>query len=226
MGAESDKQQPWKIRIHAKSKYFNFKFKANNIVPTWKFIPFSVNLNLRHSLLKVKSEPQVPFPRKRNSFRILPKFQPRPTKNKAIPTSNYEHPKANFPVNYSRHFGYEEPICISSIVAGFLALLFQSISQKEQKGITILYSLIILLYLALIFKKFLTKRTRIILAILFIVIVSCTVGIYPSNISKFREGYISNCLWQAWNFAASFGQVVLSSFSQDMGAHRGDNYLG
>ncbi|KAA8517534.1 hypothetical protein F0562_017836 [Nyssa sinensis] len=121
MGAVSDNQKPWKIRVHAKAKYFNLKFKATNI--------------------------------------------PRPTKNKAIPTSNFGHPEANFPVNYLRQFGYEEPICVTSIVVGYLALLFQ-------------------------------------------------------------EGYISNYLWKAWNFAASYGQVVLSSFSQDMRAHRGDNYLG
>ncbi|XP_059669820.1 uncharacterized protein LOC132315081 [Cornus florida] len=228
---QPDKQQPWKIYIHAKAKHFNFKLKATtSFLPSCKLFPFSINIKLRHSLLKVRSKPQVSFSVKRKSFkskflRFLGKFHPRPTKDKAIaakPTSNLGHPLPNSPENRSKQSSSQEAICIGSAIFGCLAVLSQSISQKDRKR-AILCSLIILFYLALVFKKFITRRTRFTSVISIVAILSCSIVVYLNDISKLSEAYVLDCVWKAWNFAA---QVIFTSYSQYIGAHKGDNYIG
>ncbi|KAL7194895.1 hypothetical protein ACSBR1_035163 [Camellia fascicularis] len=238
---KQEEQHPWQIEVHAKSKLFDFKFNATNTLPTSNSSPFPINLNLNLSLcpsvfqFKKKSDPQLPLPRKGKSFkskflRFLGKIRPPHTKKKASSVkqiSNLGHPEPHFPVNQPRQFSHEEPVFVSSIVIGIIAFLSQLISQKDHKGI-ILCSLIILLYLSLIFKKLVTMRTRNVLVIVIVAMLSCAIGVYLSNIFDISEGYVSDCVWKALNYSLKlfsfFAQVIHSMFAQYVGDQRGDNY--
>ncbi|KAF7144630.1 hypothetical protein RHSIM_Rhsim04G0122200 [Rhododendron simsii] len=233
MVMQPERQQKLRINVDAKAKTFHFKFKAITILPTTsKLFPFPIKLNLNlklcPSLLQSKkSEQQFPFPRRGKSWKlkflwILGKIRPRPSKNKATAsdeTSNLGHPDAHFLSTQLRHFPFEEPMCISSIVIGFIALLSQSIFQNNQKGM-VLYTLIILLYLALILKKYFSRRTRNLMVIAIVALLCCAIWVYLRNILK------TDCFWKScMELCSSLGQTVHSSFSQYIGAHRGDNYL-
>ncbi|XP_058209806.1 uncharacterized protein LOC131322490 [Rhododendron vialii] len=233
MVMEPERHQTLQINVNAKAKTFHFKFKAITILPTTsKSFPFPIKLNLKlklcPSLLQSKkSEPHFPFPRRGKSWkskflRILGKFRPRTSENKATPsnqTSNLGHPDAHFSSIQLRHFPYEEPMCIGSIVIGFIALLSQSISQNNQKGI-VLYTLIILLYLALILKKYFSRRTRNLMVIAIVALLCCAIWVYLRNILK------TDCFWKScMELCSSLGQIVYSSFSQYVEADRVDNYL-
>ncbi|CAL5422875.1 unnamed protein product [Camellia sinensis] len=228
---KQQEQHPWQIKVHAKSKLFDFKFNVTNTLSTSNSSPFPINLNLNLSLcpsvfqFKNKPDPQLPLPRKGKSFktkflRFLGKIRPPHSKKKASSvkqTSNLGHPEPHFP----------EPVFVSSIVIGIISFLSQLISQKDHKGI-ILCSLIILLYLSLIFKKLVTMRTRNVLVIVIVAMLSCAIGVYLSNIFKISEGYVSDCVWKALNYSLKlfsfFAQVIHSRFSQHVGDQTGDNY--
>lgn len=118
---QPERQQTLRINVNAKAKTFHFKFKAITILPsTSKLFPFPIKLNLKlklcPSLLQSKkSEPHFPIPRRGKSWkskfvRILGKFRPRTSKNKATAsdeTSNLGHPDAHFLSTRLRHFPFE-----------------------------------------------------------------------------------------------------------------------
>ncbi|KAF5941064.1 hypothetical protein HYC85_022231 [Camellia sinensis] len=237
--SQQQEQHPWQIKVHAKSKLFDFKVNVTNTLSTSNSSPFPINLNLNLSLcpsvfqFKNKPDPQLPLPRKGKSFkflRFLGKIRHPHTKKKASSVkqiSNLGHQEPHFPVNQPRIFSHEEPVFVTSIVIGIISFLSQLISQKDHKGI-ILCSLIILLYLSLIFKKLVTMRTRNVLVIVIVAMLSCAIGVYLSNIFKISEGYVSNCVWKALNYSLKlfsfFAQVIHSRFSQHVGDQTGDNY--
>lgn len=230
-----ERQQTLRISVNAKSKPFDFKFKATTILPTTsKFIPFPIKLNLKlklcPSLFQSKKPEHFPKPRlgkswKSKFLRILAKFRPGPSENKANAsnqTSNLGNPGAHFPYNQLRHFpNYEEPMFISSIVIGLIALLLsQSISQNNQ-NVMVLYTLIILLHLALILKKFIPRRTMNSLVTAIFSMLCSAILVSLSNMLK-----IDNVRKFCMELCSSFAQMVHSSVSQYAGAHRGDNHLG
>ena len=124
MQLQSERQkQPWRIAVHAKSKYLDLRFKATNILPISKLFPtlpvklnFNLNLKLYPSLPQPKrSKSQLSIPTRGLSIKskfllILGKIRHQRSKNKAAAakkTSNPRHPDAHFTVNQSRRFAYE-----------------------------------------------------------------------------------------------------------------------
>lgn len=91
---QAEKQQSWKIYVHAKAKNFHFKLKvrATNIVPTWEFHQCSIVLKLGKCLLKLKSNngtalipsQQQPKTLKSKFLALLKKFRFRRSKNRTI----------------------------------------------------------------------------------------------------------------------------------------------
>jgi hypothetical protein len=91
---QAEKQQSWKIYIHAKAKNFHFKLKvrATNIVPTWELHRCSVVLKLGKYLLKLKSNhgtALIPTQKQPKTWKfkvlaLLKKFRFRQSKNRAI----------------------------------------------------------------------------------------------------------------------------------------------
>lgn len=137
---QPERQQTLRINVNAKAKTFHFKFKAITILPTTsKLFPFPIKLNLKlklcPSLLQSKkSEPHFPIPRRGKSWkskflRILGKFRPRTTKNKATAsdeTSNLGHPDAHFLCTQLRHFPFEVLIswkCSNAKLCSFFFLI-------------------------------------------------------------------------------------------------------
>ncbi|XP_057475024.1 uncharacterized protein LOC130763067 isoform X1 [Actinidia eriantha] len=221
---QSERQpSSWQIHLQAKAKAKHFDLKLQ--VATSNLYRFRIHLNLKlcpSNLLRYKksSDSHLPnTPGKRRSMkskflRILRnKF-----KNKFTASHQTSHPQAHFPGNQPTRDAYQELMYISSIVIGFIALLFQPISQKHQKG-AILYSVIILLYLAFIFKKFIRRTTR--NGLLVVLMLAMLIWVYPSKLVKMSEGNFSGSVWKVCSF---LGQVIPSSFSQ--WACRGDNFLG
>ncbi|XP_057970867.1 uncharacterized protein LOC131159739 isoform X2 [Malania oleifera] len=127
---QKQKQQPWRISVHAKANNFDFKFMAaTNILAVWGSSRLSLLFRLRAFALKVKSESKASTPKKRKSLkskflRFLGKFQPRSSKNKVAAP-----PETKTPLNHLTRFACEEPVCVSSLVIGGIALIFRWISE-------------------------------------------------------------------------------------------------
>lgn len=112
-------------------------------------------------------------------------------------------------LSFNRNFyicDMQEPMCIGSIVIGFIALLSQSIFQNNQKGM-VLYTLVILLYLALILKKYFSRRTRNLMVIAIVALLCCAICVYLRNILK------TDCFWKScMELCSSLGQVKFHLF--------------
>ncbi|XP_059428728.1 uncharacterized protein LOC132162513 [Corylus avellana] len=200
---QAEKQQSWKIYIHAKAKNFHFKLKvrATNIVPTWEFHRCSVVLKLGKCLLKLKSNCETalipskkqPKTLKSKFLALLKKFRFRRSKNRTIgfkQKSDLSNPEDN----RMGWFAYKEPICLGSLFAGILAFLAQSISNKDQRAIVI-HGSVISLYLGLLFKKYMTGRISNFLVLL----VACSLVLELDTYLRFD--YIQ----MAWDYLVSSG---------------------
>ncbi|KAK9289976.1 hypothetical protein L1049_008138 [Liquidambar formosana] len=113
---QADKQQRWRIYVHAKATNFDLKLKATKILPTWMLYRVSIMLKLHQVLLKVKSESQPSMPTqggrtlKSKFLQILEKIRARRAKNRANATnntSNLQYPQIKFPVNLLERFAFE-----------------------------------------------------------------------------------------------------------------------
>ncbi|XP_062165660.1 uncharacterized protein LOC133872228 [Alnus glutinosa] len=204
---QAEKEQSWKIYIHAKAKNFHFKLrvKATNIVPTWEFHQCSIVLKLGKYLLKLKSNygtaliPSQKQPKtlKSKFLVLLKKFRIRRSKNRAFgfkQKSDLSKPEEN----RMGWFAYKEPICLGSLVVGILAFLVQSISNKDQKGIVI-HGSVISLYLALLFKKYTTGRISNFLVLLMVATVACSLVLELDNCLRY------DYLQMAWDYLVSSG---------------------
>ncbi|WJZ92952.1 hypothetical protein VitviT2T_011922 [Vitis vinifera] len=232
---QEQQKQPWSLQVHAKAKNFNFKLKATQIIPSHKFFRLSVFLKVCSFSLKARSERGPPASRQhrtplRSKFaRILEKIRSRGTKKPAISavkTSSRRRPEAKLPQNQRpKRFAYEEPIYVGSIMMRGLAFLSRSVSVKDHSGI-IIHTSIILLYLALLFKKYTTRETSNLLATLIAAIVGCSLVFDMSSGLNYNGGLVSECVWTICNLAASsgclyvFSQVIFSRFFQYMKALR------
>lgn len=153
---QAEKQQSWKIYIHAKAKNFHFKLrvKATNIVPTWEFHQCSIVLKLGKYLLKLKSNygtsliPSQKQPKtlKSKFLVLLKKFRFRRSKNRAFgfkQKSDLSNPEENrmgwfaYKVQYMDFFLQLRIINVLLFAAGKIPLfnlpLFPCIPQKERK---------------------------------------------------------------------------------------------
>ncbi|KAK3004730.1 hypothetical protein RJ639_018068 [Escallonia herrerae] len=214
----ADRQQPWTLYVHAKAKKFEFKLKATRpFFPNCKLFRFSLLLKLCPFLIKVKSKPQTSISCKHKSFKskfigILEKLRTKRAKNKSISAG-----KSSF--SRTLRWLAEGPICVSSVVAGNLALLYQSISEKDITGI-IIYTSITVLYLVSLFKNFIRRRKAChLLMILSVAMVGCTAMVHMKIHTAYSfKGYITEDVWKACNYAASSGylyvlaQVIYRSF--------------
>lgn len=121
--------------------------------------------------------------------------------------SHYFKSLVKFPI---RFMGFQEPVCVGSIMAGVLAFLFRSVSMMDQRGIVI-HSSIILLYLALLFKKQRTRETSNLLATLIAAMVGSSLVFDMINGLNFNGGLISECVWKICNFVVSSGCLYVFS---------------
>lgn len=102
--AEQQRQQSWKISVHAEFKNFNFRLKATKISPTWKFYRFSIFLKLHNFLLQLRSDSETPpfLTRQRTTLKsrllaAVHKLRPRRSKNHPVT-------EVNSPIDRLKHF--------------------------------------------------------------------------------------------------------------------------
>ncbi|KAH7514752.1 hypothetical protein FEM48_Zijuj11G0123900 [Ziziphus jujuba var. spinosa] len=203
MQAEAEKQHSWKINIHAKAKSFHFRFKATNISPTWKFHRLSVLLKIRRFLLlTVNSESSASnaISKQRHQGKLISKFL-RLFKKIRLERTKNQHPEAKFPSNRLQRFSYKEPICVGSLFLGILACL---LSPPIFQAIAI-YSLVMLLFVAFLFKKCKTRKPSKLLILLIAAAWACPLLslFHLSYFLKYDKGFASNFVWKAWNIVAS-----------------------
>ncbi|KAJ9179659.1 hypothetical protein P3X46_008005 [Hevea brasiliensis] len=217
MQAGKGKQLPWKININARASKFHFKFKATKIDPTSKFFKFSLFLRLHAFLLQVKTDStprQPPTTLKSKFLKFFRKFNTSSAKKRAIApekTSILQNPESKVPADPPTRSSNEEPICIGSLFFGSLALLSKSISEKDEKGITI-HGLFIMSFLALFFKKYVTGKAKTLPLFLTIVLVICAVKLPFDKYIYYRsKDYVFQVVWKAWNYAASSGCLYVLS---------------
>lgn len=99
---------------------------------------------------------------------------------------------------------------MGSIMMRGLAFLSRSVSVKDHSGI-IIHTSIILLYLALLFKKYTTRETSNLLATLIAAIVGCSLVFDMSSGLNYNGGLVSECVWTICNLAASSGCLYVFS---------------
>ncbi|CAK7343574.1 unnamed protein product [Dovyalis caffra] len=214
---QAEKQQTWKINVHARSKKFRFKFKATKTdQPIWKLPKFSIFLRIHKFLLQVNTEPGTSIPRwkkprtlKSKFLNFFRKFKTLPSKKQttaAEKTQNLQNPDNKLRVDQKREIGYdyEMPFCIGSLLVGTLALLSESICEKNQKGI-IIHASFILLFLAFLFKKYVTGKARTLLVFLTMATAVSAVLFRLDKYMNYDQGLVSEFVWKAWNYAAASG---------------------
>jgi len=140
---QAEKEQSWKIYIHAKAKNFHFKLrlKATNIVPTWEFHQCSIVLKLG----KYQKQPKT---LKSKFLVLLKKFRIRRSKNRAFgfkQKSDLSKPEENrigwfaykVQIQYMDFFQQLGIINVLLFAVGKIPLfhlpLFPCIAQKERK---------------------------------------------------------------------------------------------
>lgn len=228
MQAEAEKQHSWKINIHTKAKSFHFRFKATNISPTWKFHRLSVLLKIRRFLLlTVNSESSASnaISKQRHQGKLISKFL-RLFKKIRLERTKNQHPEAKFPSNRLQRFSYkvkkkciiifyfflfsellnlsklheqficfQEPICVGSLFLGILACL---LSPPIFQAIAI-YSLVMLLFVAFLFKKCKTRKPSKLLILLIAAVWACPLLslFHLSYFLKYDKGFASNFVWKA-----------------------------
>ncbi|KAJ0027750.1 hypothetical protein Pint_35057 [Pistacia integerrima] len=157
---QAEKQQlPWRINIYARSKNFNFRFKATRSLPfpSWNFHRLSILFRIRrYFILRVKSEsPDQQRPAlKSRLLRGFERFRARRAKKRSVAakqTLNLQPPETKSSINHLRRLAHEEPVYIGSLVVGILAFLFRSTSVK-------VISFVILLNLTMLLKKHVCGR--------------------------------------------------------------------
>ncbi|OMP11497.1 hypothetical protein CCACVL1_00483, partial [Corchorus capsularis] len=128
------KQRPWKWSIQAKAEKFNFKLKATNILPTWKFDRFSLLLRLNKFIinlqLKSGSTISVSAQQKRTLKSRFLGFLEKIRIRRARKALSIQYPEV-------------KSICGGSLLIGILASLLQSISRKDLNGIVVHSSIIL-----------------------------------------------------------------------------------
>ncbi|KAL5806731.1 hypothetical protein ACOSQ4_029464 [Xanthoceras sorbifolium] len=196
MQAESEKQQSWKIRVHARSKSFHFKFKATTTLPTLKFHRLSILLRLHKFLLQVKSQRQQQQQQRPTlKSRFLTAFH----KLRALRVKN-RNPEVKPSINRLKRFAYEEPICISSLVIGIVALVLRTICEIDYKRIVVLGS-VTLLYFAIFLWKYVTGKSTTVLAFSVVATVVCLVARFRLDTTlNWCQGYIAAFVLKTWNY--------------------------
>ncbi|KAL9337083.1 hypothetical protein Peur_071571 [Populus x canadensis] len=226
---QAEKQQTWKIKVHARAKKFHFKFKATKTDrPIWKSPKFSIFLRIHRFFLQVNTESRNSIPRwkkprtlKSKFLRFFQKFKTLPSKKQAIAaekTQNLQNPDSKLHADRQREFSYKKPVCIGSLLVGTLALLSESICERNQKGI-IIHGSSVLLFLAFLFKKYITGKAMTLLVFLTMATAVCAVMFRLDEYMNYDQGFVSEFVWRAWNYTASSGclyelsQVIFSRFA-------------
>ncbi|KAK9016175.1 hypothetical protein V6N11_007255 [Hibiscus sabdariffa] len=127
-------QRSWKLNIEARSRIFNLKLKATNILPTGDFHRFSLLLRLRSFILKLhlKSDSTLSISTQRKrTFKstfltLLHKLRLRRANN-ALTTQNPDLK------SLLKQFATKESGCGGSLVIAIMALLLQWISKEDGK---------------------------------------------------------------------------------------------
>ncbi|KAJ6369281.1 hypothetical protein OIU78_001611 [Salix suchowensis] len=134
-------------------------------------------------------------------------------------TQNVQNPDSKLLVDQQGEFSYKRPFCIGSLLVGILALLSESICEKNKKGI-IFHGSFILLYIAFLFKKYITGKAMTSLVFLTIATTVCAVMFRSDKYMDYDQVLVSEFVWKAWNYAASSGclyelsQVIFSRFAK------------
>ncbi|KAL4313193.1 hypothetical protein GQ457_01G035730 [Hibiscus cannabinus] len=196
-------QRSWKLNIEARTRIFNLKLKATNILPTGDFHRFSLLLRLRSFILKLhlksdsKSTLSISTQQKRTFkstfLTLLHKLRLRRANN-AITIQNPDLK------SLLKQFATKESSCGGSLVIAIVVLLLQWVSKEDGKGVITLVSLV-LLYWILHFDKQLRGRTR---GFWMVFVAGSWVAF---NLGKH---YVSNYAWK-W-IEWSYGYSVFSGF--------------
>ncbi|KAL8209391.1 hypothetical protein R6Q57_006123 [Mikania cordata] len=150
--------QPWQIHLQVKAKRFYFKFKATGYLPAafYNIFQFSVFIKISSLIMRVSSDNHPPTNRRSLKSKItgfIEKFRSIPTKRKTFAAHNSSI------IKKSNWISCKGPICGSTVVIGNLALLIQSIFEKDVKGI-ILHCLSLLLSILTLLKTFIRTNTN------------------------------------------------------------------
>ncbi|KAL9425837.1 hypothetical protein AB3S75_032743 [Citrus x aurantiifolia] len=172
--AEQQRQQSWRISVHAEFRNFNFRLKATKISPTWKFHRFSIFLKLHNFLLQLRSDSETPpfVTRQRTTLKsrllaAVHKLRPRRSKNHPVT-------EVNSPIDRLKHFAYKEPVSKGgSLAVGILAFLFQSIFEDHHRGIIVLSSFLLICF-AVLLGKSIPEKSRTVLTLSVVAIVIAT----------------------------------------------------
>ncbi|KAI3827413.1 hypothetical protein L1987_01486 [Smallanthus sonchifolius] len=194
---------PWTISLQAKAKTFNFKFKATRYLPAcYNFFQFSLFLKISSLMIKVSSDNNQPTRRKSLKSKItefIERFRSVPTKRKTVAAQNPSRIKK---LNW---ISCQGPLCATTVVIGNLALLIQSISDKDVKGI-IVHCFSILLYILTLLKTFIRTRNNKLILVSILLMVGYPVWVYMKNNSSHgRRIFAWRCIWKILNWAGSHG---------------------
>ncbi|KAI3770979.1 hypothetical protein L6452_02128 [Arctium lappa] len=199
-------QRPWKVHLQAKANNFDLKFKAIKYLPTCcNFFQFSLFLKISTLLIRVHSDNNRTSRSKSLKSKIIgviKKFRSRSTKRKA-----FAAPKPSR-IKRLKLVSCEGPICATTVVIGNLALLIQSISEKDTKGI-IIHSLSIMLYILTQLRTFVRTKASKFRLVSILVMVGYPLWLHlhmKKNHSSYDErAFVSRYIRKAWNWAASNG---------------------
>lgn len=176
---QQQQQQKWSIHLQAKAKNFDIKLKATKYLPT--FFRFSLFLKISHLLIRVSSD------NNNNKTKSL--------KSKITQFFNKFRSK---PAKKDNHG--------STVVIGNLALLIESISKRDTKGI-IVRVLNILLYIVTQLKTFIfigMKTNKLLLMLIFIAMLCYPLSIQMTSYTSYgKRSFASRYIRKAWNWATA-----------------------
>ncbi|WCJ27839.1 hypothetical protein M5689_009563 [Euphorbia peplus] len=189
-------QQSLRININGRANKFQFKFKATKTHPSFKF---SLFLKLHQFLLHFNTAQSLKQPSK--FLKLFPKFNVRRVIPAVLRNPQRKH------IEYSK---IEE----RNSLAGNLASLSKSITEKDQKGIIIHGSSMLVLLLG----RCLNKARKIV----FIMILFATVIMALDKFINHGKNchHVFQHSWKAWRYVTSSGflylisQVIGSRFCQ------------
>ncbi|KAJ8898861.1 hypothetical protein K2173_008170 [Erythroxylum novogranatense] len=225
------KRVPWKIKFDVRfnRNKFNFKFKAIAVKPTSQFLKLSIFIKIYAFLLQAKVEkPKSLKSRFFGFFQELSKKRTVAVKKNNPDPQYWESKLLGSPL---RNLAREESSFAGCLLMGNLALLLESVSPKNRKGMYI-YVSSILLFLGLLLKKHITGKTRSLF-----MFTTFTIGVwsivlqFASYLNCHVEGYAWKFFWKTWNCASgseclyAMSQEVLLRFYRSVGLDIGASLL-
>ncbi|XP_062096376.1 uncharacterized protein LOC133802135 [Humulus lupulus] len=179
---QAEDQRSWRIEVRAKSRNFNFKFKAAKIEPNWKIHRFSLLLKLRRFFLRVNSDSTDLKTRRRT---LIPKFLRIATKSRSK-SSNSRQPEPEFGLKRFQQYAKEGPFNLGALVVIVIGFVLQ--------------------HIAVVVKKLIARKLWLFLVASMVPLACSVVVVDLGSYMRFSQGLYSSSkfVWNLWNCFGSF----------------------